>query len=163
MAIILKCPDCREKFRWEFSDESRWPKACPLCKVDIGIDTDDSVIMMPSLKSAKTKVVDASYRELETSSERRMEQAAQDAGCSPSEMSALKITDIKTGVKPGESYVREVHNPVTERMEQMKQMGAQVGFSGAAAAELAGSVRTGPHPNAGANTLARIQRLNGRG
>jgi hypothetical protein len=162
MAVILKCPECREKFRWEFSDASRWPKACPLCKADIGVDDDDGVICMPALKGAATSRIDASYRELETSSERRMEQAAQDAGCSVSEMSALKITDIKTGVKPGESYVPEVHNAVTERMDQMKQMGAQVGFAGAAAAELAGAVRTGPHPNAGANTLARIQRMNGR-
>lgn len=163
MAVLLKCPACEQKFRWEFATEEKWPKACPLCGAHTGHDVPDDVIVMPSLRSAKTDAADRSYRELERSSEARMEQAAEAAGTSVADMSALKITDIKTGVKAGESYMPEVRNSVTERMDQMKQAGMQVGFSGADAANLASQVRTGPHPNAGVKTLSAIQRLTGRG
>ena len=163
MAILLKCPDCTQKFRWDFAAESQWPEACPLCKAEMGTGKDENVICLPALRSAKTKVIDGSYRQLEDSSRERMYQAAEAAGCDASEMSGLQITNIKTGVKPGESYVPDVHNPVTERMDQMKSMGMAAGFSGADAANLASQVRSGPHPNAGAKTLSAIQRLTGRG
>lgn len=163
MAIILKCPSCEDKFRWDFAAQSKWPKACPLCGVSMGEEVSDDEIRMPSLRSAKTDAVDGSYRQLEKSSEHRMEQAAAAAGTSVSEMSALKITDLKTNIVAGETYVPEVRNAVTERMDQMKQMGAPVGFSGAQASELAAQVRTGPHPNAGAKAMQSIQRLMGKG
>lgn len=163
MAVVLKCPSCEEKFRWDFAEQSKWPKACPACGVSMGEEVPDDVIMMPALRSAKMNVIDGSYRELESSSQARAEQAAEAAGCSVSEMSGLKITDIKTGVKPGESYVADVNNVVTQQMEVMKARGGQVGFAGAEAAEFASQVKTGPYPNAGASVLSRVQRLNGRG
>lgn len=162
MAVVLKCPACEQKFRWDFAEAAKWPKACPLCNVSMGEEVPDDVIMMPSLRSAKTDVIDGSYRQLEASSQARAEQAAEAAGCSVSEMSSLKITDLKTGVRPGESYVPEVRNAVTDQMDLMKARGGQVGFTGADAAQLASQVKTGPYPNAGANMLSRIQRMNGR-
>lgn len=154
--IKVKCPECREKVLVESLDDK-----CPNCGWHE--ELDDALICLPALKSAKTKVIDGSYRELETSSAHRAEQAAAAAGVPASEMSDLKITNIKTGVKPGESYVPEVRNAVTEQMDIMKARGGQVGFTGADAAHLAGQVKTGPYPNAGANVLSRIQRMNGRG
>lgn len=163
MAVVLKCPDCEQKFRWDFADEQRWPKACPLCGANTDHGVPDDVIVMPALRSPKTAATDESYRQLERSSEHRMEQAAAAAGTSVADMSALKITDLKTNIVPGETYVPEVRNAVTERMDQMKQMGAQVGFAGAAASEFAGQVKTGPYPNAGAKAMQSIQRLMGKG
>lgn len=163
MAVILKCPACEKKFRWDFAAEDKWPKACPMCGERMDEGMEDDVIRMPSLRSPKTDVVDTTYRQIEQASEVRMEQAAQMAGTSVADMSSLKITDLKTGVQPGESYVPEVRNAVTERMDQMQARGAQVGFSGAQGAEYAGMVRSGPHPNAGAKTLSAIQKLTGRG
>lgn len=159
MAVVLKCPECRKKFRWLVDSEDKWPDACPLCGVKMGHDVPDDVIMMPSLRSAKTKVIDSSYRELEASSEHRMYQAAEAAGCSPSEMAGLKITDIKTGVKPGESYVPEIRNSVTEQMEMIKARGGQAGFTGTTGAEYSTAVQTGPAPNTGAKMRTALQSM----
>lgn len=164
MAIYtLRCPECTNKFK---SPTIEGPEKCPFCKLVIREEAPDNEVIeikAPFLGTARNKAVDDSYRQLEASSERRMEQAAQEAGCSVSDMSALKITDIKTGVKPGESYVPEVRNAVTQQMDAIRAQGGMAGFSGADAANLASQVRSGPHPNAGAKTLASIQKLAGRG
>lgn len=157
MAVILKCPACEKKFRWDFASEDKWPKACPMCGERMDEGMEDDVIRMPSLRSAKTDVVDQTYRQMEQSSEFRMEQAAQLAGTSASDMSALKITNLKTGVKPGESYMPEVNNAVTQAMDAVRQRGGQIGFTGGAGAEYSGAVQVGPTPNAGAKTRTMLQ------
>lgn len=157
MAVILKCPSCEDKFKWDFAAQSKWPKACPLCGVSMGEEVPDDEIRMPSLRSAKTAVIDNSYRQLEQSSETRMEKAAELAGTSVSDMSALKITDLKTNIVPGESYMPEVTNSVTQAMDQIKARGGQIGFTGAAGAEYSSGVQTGPLPNAGAKMRTALQ------
>lgn len=157
MAVILKCPACEDKFKWDFAAQSKWPKACPLCGVSMGEEVPDDEIRMPALRSARTKATDESYRQLEKSSEHRMEQAAQMAGVSASDMSALKITDLKTNIVPGESYMPEVRNEVTQSMDQIKARGGQIGFTGAAGSEYTGAVQTGPLPNAGAKMRTALQ------
>lgn len=153
--IKVKCPECQEKVLVnDLSDK------CPVC--GWSQEFDDAIVCLPSLRSAKTDRIDGSYRELEASSQARAEQAAEAAGCSVADMSELKVTNLKTGVKPGESYVPEVRNAVTEQMDIMKARGGQVGFTGADAVHLASQVKAGPYPNAGANMLSRIQRMNGR-
>lgn len=157
MAVVLKCPECSQKFRWDFATEDRWPKACPMCGAVMDDGKNDDVICMPALKSPQTDSVDRSYRQIEVASEHRMEQAAQLAGTSVSEMSSLKITDLKTGVKPGESYMPEVNNSVTQTMDQIRQRGGQIGFTGADGAGYSGAVQTGPLPNAGAKMRTVLQ------
>lgn len=161
MAIILRCPECRVKFKWDFTDKKRWPEACPnpKCKAEMGGDKDDDVICMPSLKGAATSRIDASYRELETSSEARMHMAAADAGCSASDMSALKITNLRDNVQIGETYMPEVRNEVTATMEAAQQRGIQMGFTGQNGAEYGGAVQTGPAPNAGAKMRTSLQQM----
>lgn len=93
MAFKLRCPECRDKFPWTL--ENPWPRYCPLCKADINNDRDDDDIVMPFIRSASTNRNDALYRQMEAGSEFRMHAAAQLAGCDVSEMSSLKMTDMK--------------------------------------------------------------------
>ena len=156
MAYSLRCPDCRGKFPWDV--KAIFPRFCPLCQSDIGIDTDDSVIPMPSLRSAATKAADGVYRQMEKGSEFRAEKAAEMAGCSVEDMSNLKITNMNTGLKPGETAAIEVKNTVTEFMQQT----GIGGFRQDAGSAYSGAVQTGPAPNAGARMRTGLQEHHAR-
>lgn len=163
MAVVLKCPECEDKFRWEFADEQRWPKACPLCKADMGGDDDDSVICMPALRGAATKAHDALYRQMEHGSEVRAEAAAEKLGVPVSDMANMKMTNMLDGRKPGESYAPELpSNPVTEHMAAVNAQGGQFGFAGSNGVGYSGSVQTGPAPNAGAKMRTALQQQHAR-
>ena len=155
MAFSLRCPDCRGKFPWQPSAPT--PRFCPLCSTDMGEAKDDSVICVPAFLSAKTKNNDKHYRDLEKGSETRAELAAGVAGVPVSEMSDLKITDLKT-VHAGEAPVKEVVNPVTQFMAQT----GIGGFRGSDGSGYSGAVQTGPFPNAGANMRTALQNQHAR-
>lgn len=162
MAFALRCPDCRGKFKWE--PLKAYPRHCPLCDADLGEEKDDNVVCLPAFLSAKSKANDAVYRQIEDSSEVRVQKAAEAAGCSPSEMSGLKITNLNDTRHEGAIAAQPVVNAVTQQMDMMSARGMPVGFQAAPnAAEYGGMVKTGPHPNAGAKTLGAIQRRNGHG
>lgn len=159
MAVILKCPSCEEKFRWEFASASKWPKVCPLCGADQGANDDDTVICMPSLRGARTKAIDETYRQAEQGSEFRAQAAAEQLGVPVSEMSGLKITDMKTGVKPGESYVKDT---TAQQKAALESGGARVGFVGGDGSGYSGQVQSGPAPNAGARMRTALQNFHGQ-
>lgn len=155
MAVILRCPDCNEKFRWDFSQPGRWPKACPCCGARMDDeDADDTVICMPSLRSAKTVSADNLYRQMEAGSEFRAQKAAELAGCDVADMSSLKMTNMHDGRKQGEMSAIEVKNTVSEFMQANPGIG---GFQGGDAVGYSGSVQTGPTPNAGAHMRTMLQ------
>lgn len=170
MAFALRCPDCRKSFPWDV--KAAYPRYCPLCQADLGEEKDDNVICMPAFLSAKTKANDQVYRDIERSSEVRMEKAAEAAGVSVSEMSSLKITNINDTRHEGAIAAVPVNNAVTQQMEAANAKGGQFGFAGSNGAEFAAGISTGDvtvnghttrgiAPRAGANTLAAIQRSNG--
>jgi uncharacterized protein (DUF983 family) len=45
---LLRCPKCREKFRYDVSEG--WPDECPLCHVDINNRRADDDVVMPMPK-----------------------------------------------------------------------------------------------------------------
>lgn len=163
MAYSLRCPDCRDKFPWNPS--AAWPRFCPLCAADIRNERDDSDIVMPFIRSSeKTKRIDQTYRDLEVSSEHRAQIAAQQAGVDVSEMSSLKITNIRD-TKPGEIAHVPVDNEVTRQMARSGRDGwgdQQAGSEYAAgtatgAVSLNGRITQGIAPRAGANAMAQLQ------
>ena len=169
MAFGLKCPECRKTFKWEPSKPD--PRHCPRCQADLGEPPDDTVINLPAFLSPKTKASDAVYRQAETASEHRVQQAAALAGCDPSEMSALKITDMRSTKNPGDIAAVPVVNDVTKQMDAINARGGNFGF-GANGAEFAAGTATGAvtvngvttqgiEPRAGAKTLGVIQRAMG--
>jgi len=173
MPVLLKCPTCETKYRWNAGIETA-PEFCPNpdCDWQDTKRADDDVVM-PFIRSARTTANDKVYRQMEAGSEQRVQLAAEAAGCSPADMSSLKITNLSDR-KDTEIAAMPVQNDVTHHMEQMNAKGGQFGFSGAASgAEWAagvsdgsvtinGKVTKGIAPRAGANTLGRIQSLHGR-
>ena len=88
MKFVVRCNECAEKFT-----TPTWPpKSCPCCG-HIPDPDDDDRICMPSISTMR-KAADQVYRAMETSSEQRVHQAAAMAGCDPSEMSGLKVTNL---------------------------------------------------------------------
>lgn len=164
--IRLQCPECAHKFY----APSLFPECCPGCGYQYD-PHDDTVISMPAIKSLVSKVADRTYQDMERSSEQRAELAAQMAGVPVSDMSSLKITDLRDNARIGENAVAPVSNAVTQQMDMMQARGGQVGFVGGSefvagtaqgAVNVNGQVVTGIVPRAGAQALGSIQRLNGR-
>ena len=134
-AIVLRCPACREKFKYDVSHG--WPDECPICHTDINNRRDDDDVVMPNILSFRTKNTDKVARDMMDGSEKRVELAAQMAGTTTEEMSSLKITDLNDR-KDAEFSVKEVVNPVTQHMAAMQAAGMPTGFgAGAGGSEFA--------------------------
>jgi hypothetical protein len=146
------------------------PTKCPLPGCDYtSIERDELVISAPFIRSPKTTRTDASYRELETSSAARAELAAQMAGVSVSEMSHLKVTNIRDARHPGDVAAVPVVNDVTRQMDLIRARGGQSGYSGqgqpidtgtaTGAVTINGQVVQGIEPRAGRRAMELQQQL----
>jgi hypothetical protein len=147
--VKIRCHECGNKFY----HPNAYPEACPLCGVEFEADPGD-VIRLPALHGATAATPDKVFREMEAKSIERAETAASMAGVPVSEMSHLKITDLRDNVQPGETY----YKPPTVARE-MRGLG---GFQ-ANGADYAAAAHTGYAPHAGAKALGQIQKVNGRG
>src|SRR5215472_12956911 len=147
--VRVQCPECANKFY-----SKTVYGVCPYCGHEAD-EPDDTVIPMPSLRSATTKATDKVYRDMETASIHRAEQAAAMAGVPVSEMSHLKITDLRDNVQNGETYAMPmVRNAVTERMDQMRAAGLPTGWTDGSG--FSQNVNQGFAPRAGADMLDHI-------
>ena len=146
--VRVQCPECANKFY-----AKTVYGVCPYCGHEAE-EPDDTVIQMPSLRSATTGATDKVYRDMETASVHRAEEAARVAGVPVSEMSHLKITNMRDNVLPGETYAMPVNNPVTQRMAEMQARGQAAGFVDGSS--FAANVNQGFAPRSGANVLDRI-------
>jgi hypothetical protein len=161
MAIVLKCPACREKFKYDVTEG--WPDSCPICKTDINNRRDDDDVVMPNILSFKTKNNDKVARDIMDGSVQRAEMAAVMAGTSVEDMSALKITNLNDR-NDTQFATPDVRNPVTERMEAMQAAGLPTGFGAGPAdamarAAAAHQVPQGDVAYAGLRERNRLQRL----
>jgi hypothetical protein len=152
MALSLRCPACRTKFPWESG--AAYPDTCPSCHEFIGSGRDDTEVVMPSLRSAATRANDDVYRQMERSSEHRAEQAAQMAGVPVSEMSDLKITNLRDNHSNGDVMAPPPQlkgvfggGPTPMPMQLSDPMRA------------AALSHQGAHPNAGARTQTMIRQM----
>jgi hypothetical protein len=127
MAVILKCPVCRGKFKYDVS--VGWPDFCqiPECGADINNRRADDEICMPAFLSQKSKNNDKVARDIMDGSVQRAEMAAAMAGTSPEEMSSLKITDLNDR-NDTQFATKDIVNPVTQHMDAMQRAGMPVGF-----------------------------------
>lgn len=152
----LVCPDCRKKFPWE--KNTAFPRFCPLCSSDIGHDTADDDIVMPFIRSsqrtAQAQSADDVYRQMEKGSEVRAQMAAEHLGVSASEMSDLKVTNLKDASRPGEIAAVPVNNAVSQVMAQ-----GVGGFRGTDGLGYSASVQTGAFANSGAKMRTAIHQI----
>lgn len=159
MAVILKCPKCEQKYRWNAAIETA-PEYCPNQDCDWQ-DTkwDDSVVTMPFIKSARTKANDQVYRDIERSSEVRAEQAAVMAGVPVSEMAGLKITNLN------DRKDAEIAAPPVPNIGQKYAPNGAEFSAGIASGDVTvnGQTARGIAPRAGMRALSGLKSLNGRG
>lgn len=160
----LRCSYCRGTFPWESSKP--YPKHCPLCDEDIGIEDRGGVIQMPSLRSARMESVDKVYRDMEKGSEVRAQAAAELSGASKEEMAALKITNLKDNQRAGD--IAAVESDAA--MQRLKQAAPNtpIGFAqggsafadgiASGAVNINGKIYSGIEPAAGARTIQRVQK-----
>jgi hypothetical protein len=156
MAIILKCPDCSHKFKWNTSEEETWPKFCPKCGVFLGTNRADDDIVLPFIRTTKkTETIDRVYRDIERGSEVRAQAASEMLGVPLSDVSETKITNLNDRRDTEIAHITPA-NPVSQFMAQNPQ--APVGFNANAnGVQYSGAVQTGPFPNMGARTRTMIQ------
>jgi hypothetical protein len=138
------------------------PDYCPLCNEFVG-SGDNSVIAMPMIRTAKVKSADKLYRDMEGGSEVRAEKAAEMLGVSPSDMSALKMTDMKDSAREGENSAPAL--PAAADMGKFFQPNGAEYAAGTASGAITvnGKVTTGIEPRAGMSAMSNIQRLMGKG
>jgi hypothetical protein len=166
--LVVRCPECKQKFPWQSNlGEPEW---CPHCGYQTAKGQPDDEIVMPSLRSARMAATDGVYRQMEQASEARMYQAAEMAGCSPSDMAGLKITnlrDTKEGEIAAPSVTAETQRLTTgQNGPGFRQMGAEaaVGVSSGSTV-VNGRVVPDAIPGtarAGMQALSNVQRLHSR-
>jgi hypothetical protein len=150
----LRCPDCSGTFKWPGDQEL--PAFCPLCQAPQTIKADDD-ICLPFIRSAATKAIDNVYRDMERGSEVRAQAAADILGVSASDVSDLKITNIRDA-KYGEQSFVPVTNDVTRMMDATPKT---TGFQ-ANGAMLSPDVQSGPNANSGARMRTSLQKMHAK-
>lgn len=150
MPVILRCPKCRDKFKYDVT--AGWPDQCPLCLADINNRRADDDVVMPNILSFKTKANDGVARQIMDGSEHRAEMAAAMAGVPASEMSSLKVTDLNDR-RDTEISAPKVVNVVTQHMEATRHQPWQ-----RAGLEAVGGAHTTGDPYAGARARSQLQK-----
>lgn len=159
MALQLRCPSCRKAFRWEPAEGM--PDTCPLCDAKVASDREDDEIVMPFVRSARTDATDKVYRDMEAGSEVRAKIAAEMTGAPVSEMSGLKITDMRDNQREGDIASLE---PTPDLGQHFKPNGAEyMAGNAAGTVNVNGDVTTGVMPRAGATAVQGIRNAMGQG
>lgn len=149
VVIKLRCPDCVQTFKWPGNQP--WPDFCPHCRAPVSQGSAE--IAMPFIRSAKTKANDQLYRQMEAASEQRAQEAASILNVPASDVSDLKMTNMRDGMKQGDTAIIPVQNDVTRVMDNpnMAQVQQQ-------AMAYAANTRVGPevgHANYTQTLIAR--------
>lgn len=157
MAVILKCPLCREKFKYDVSEG--WPDYCPCCGQDINNRRADDDVVMPNILSFRTKNNDKVARDIMDGSVQRVEMAAAMAGTNVEDMSALKITNLNDR-NDSQFATKDEVNDVTRHMAAMQAAGLPTGFNAGASDAMARAAAShvGPEPYAGLRARNKLQR-----
>lgn len=133
-----------------------FPDCCPGCGYEYDPPPGDNIISMPAIRSAVAKSVDGVYRDMERASEARVQQAADVLGVPASEMSGLKVTNLRDNTREGEMAAVPIVNDVTRQMDLITARGGSVGFADGAA--FAQAAHAGSDAHAGAKALSRMQK-----
>ncbi len=170
--VTYECPDCKGQFDFMHhpSDEPA-PDRCELCNAWMGDEPEKVPVLHLNFGKEKNRVVDQVYRRMESASIENANQAAEMTGASVSEMSAIKITDLKTNQREGDvAAVAPVSMTKAAQNLSYEIGGHKVGPSmqGSAAAQWGGETRAGrealttrkvmdsmPHANLAAVATAR--------
>ena len=150
-----ECPECAQMFDYlHMSSAELPPRHCPLCGAYTGSELEPEISAPRIAKTALSRAIDDVYTGLESSSVARSQMAAEELGIDAYETSAMKITDINTGLRQGDTSMPAVNNEVS------RMMAANPGVGGLqpseAAAQYAADTRKGAFAGAGEATRQGI-------
>lgn len=160
-----KCPSCSGEFEYMHHPNPKddpAPRFCPLCGFDTQADDSEGLQpptpTAPHLRSNREKSANATYRAMEEGSNFRAEMA-REQGLDTEAANGLKITDMKTNLREGDTADMPVSNEVTRQMDTINaRVPGSVGFQGAESGiAYSQNVTQGPHPNAGARAMVSLR------
>jgi hypothetical protein len=157
-SISFLCPQCTNTFKTIMDREDPPPRFCPYCGYDSqGVEPMTETVAMPHIGRPIKAIVDNQFREMEQGSIDRANIAMEEFGLDTAAANELKITNMKDGLREGDTSNIPVNNEVSRAMESAPQ--GAFGFEGGAAQGLgySASVATGPLPNAGGRTAALLR------
>ena len=157
MFCRFQCPDCGGKFRWGFGDEP--PLYCPMCSAYVGEEEGaEFVPKAPAIRTAAGQIPDKVFRQMESASIERAEQARVIAGGDRADYSHMHITNMRDNMREGDVAAMPVTNPVQRFMRQ-HATAAPIGVQGAPTAEgfAAAAHADGIFPHAGASAAGQVQ------
>jgi hypothetical protein len=114
--VRYECPTCTQQFSFRHDPgDCPPPSFCALCGAFVGEDPSQ-VMQAPHIQKSIGKVADAVYRDMESSADYRIEQAAEMTGMDASDLSAMKVTDLKDNLRAGDVAAILPENPVSQAM-----------------------------------------------
>lgn len=135
------------------------PRFCGICGFDSEGEDLEEALSMPHLAKTIGKTVDTMYRDMEAGAEHRANVAMEQFGMDASEASAMKITDMKDGMREGDTSDKPMVNDVTRIMESAPGV---FGFQDAARvlgySQVAHDTPVLAERNPGARTQAALRR-----
>jgi len=152
-----QCPDCGGKFRWLFGEAP--PNFCPLCAAYVGEnEATEFVPKAPAIRTAAGQIPDKLFRQMETASIERAEQARDIAGGDRVDYSHMHITNMRDNLREGDVAAIVPSSPVRRFMERHSS-NSPVGMQGSPTAEgfAAAAHADGIYPHAGASAAGQVQ------
>lgn len=162
-----QCPECSYEFNYDHHpsiEADPCPRYCARC----GFDTEgeyDPALVMPHLGRPIKQIVDGQHRQMEEGAQFRADIAREQFGLDAEAANELKMTNMKDGLREGDTSDMPVNNDITRIMEAPQAQG-MFGFQGAAGLGYSGSVGPGatdasghllPYPNAGARAMQVVR------
>lgn len=140
--VTYRCPDCAGEFDFLHhpADEPP-PERCELCGSYMGDEPQSAPVLHLNFGKPKNAVPDQLYRRMEDSSKARAEEAAEMTGASVSEMSAVKITDMKDNTRAGDTFNIDNASAAARRLSTAA---AKPELQNPQAAQWAGETTAGP-------------------
>lgn len=124
--VTYRCPECKGEFEFLHhpSDEPP-PNECHLCHAYMGVGPRRVPVLKLSIGTAKGKVGDKLYRQLEDSSAARAEEAAEMMGAPVADMAGMKITNLPDNTRAGDISAPSITQ--AEKNLTREAMGQKIG------------------------------------
>ncbi len=143
-----QCPDCEAEFtEWHRHRDEPPPNFCPKCGSNMSAAPEE---MVPFIKigTHRGSNPDKLYRAMERASEDNQERAAEQLGVDKSEMSAMRITDMKDGLREGDTAAKLPAPKAPIAIQNFQDT--------ALAQEYARSTQVGPYAGAGVAAMQGV-------
>ncbi len=168
--VTYRCPDCKGEFEFlHHPHDEPPPSHCQLCNSYMGAEPPKAPVIYLNIGTAKNKVGDKLYRELEESSIARAKEAAEMTGASEADMSAMKITNMPDNTRAGDNHAVSVTqaeknltreamgHKIGPQMQNFNQTAAPQGQMTPEVAAMVESTTTGPNAMATRRMIHDIQ------